>query len=76
MGVGDAVRIRVYGTKNISLGLASVRVEAGRRNDNVSKARKVDRAAFLDDFKSGVIESKAFSHVNQVDRGRAGDDKS
>jgi len=76
MGVGDAVRIRVYGTKNISLGLASVRAEARRRNDNVAKARKVDRAAFLDDFKSGVIESKAFTHVNQVDRGRAGDDKS
>lgn len=27
---------------------------------NISKARKVDKAQFLDDFKSGLIESKAF----------------
>ena len=27
---------------------------------NIRKARKVDKAAILDDFKSGLIESKAF----------------
>lgn len=45
---------------------------------NIRKARKVDKAAFLDDFQSGLIESKAFAHRGQM-RGRAdpdaGDDK-
>lgn len=36
----------------------------------IQKARKVDKAAFLDDFRSGVIESKAFAHRQQA-RGRA-----
>jgi hypothetical protein len=37
---------------------------------NIQKARKVDKAAFLDDFRSGLIESKAFQHRDQM-RGRA-----
>lgn len=37
---------------------------------NIRKARKVDKAQFLDDFKSGLIESKAFVHRGQID-GRA-----
>jgi hypothetical protein len=37
---------------------------------NIRKARKVDKAAFLDDFRSGLIESKAFQHRNQI-QGRA-----
>lgn len=36
---------------------------------NINKARKVDKAQFLDDFKSGLIESKAFQHRDQM-RGR------
>ncbi|CAB9519216.1 TLD domain-containing protein 1 [Seminavis robusta] len=36
----------------------------------IQKARKVDKAAFLDDFRSGIIESKAFAHRQQV-KGRA-----
>lgn len=36
---------------------------------NIRKARKVDKAAFLDDFKSGLLESKAFQHREQM-RGR------
>lgn len=36
---------------------------------NIQKARKVDKAQFLDDFKSGLIESKAFQHREQI-RGR------
>ena len=39
---------------------------------NIDKARKVDKAQFLDDFKSGLIESKAFVHRDQM-RGRDGD---
>ena len=37
----------------------------------IQKARKVDKAQFLDDFKSGLIESKAFAHREQI-RGREG----
>jgi Oxidation resistance protein len=36
---------------------------------NIRKARKVDKAQFLDDFKSGLIESKAFRHRAEI-RGR------
>eukprot|EP00978_Attheya_sp_CCMP212_P047200 scaffold421259_cov45-Attheya_sp.AAC.6 len=39
---------------------------------NIRKARKVDKAQFLDDFQSGLIESKAFQHRDQI-RGRATD---
>jgi len=42
-------------------------------SENIRKARKVDKAQFLDDFKSGLIESKAFAHQEQVS-GRAGAD--
>jgi hypothetical protein len=40
------------------------------KDANIKKARKVDKAAFLDDFRSGIIESKAFQHRQQV-QGRA-----
>ena len=47
------------------------RVKARAIKDaNIKKARKVDKAAFLDDFRSGVIESKAFQHRQQI-QGRA-----
>jgi hypothetical protein len=36
---------------------------------NIRKARKVDKAQFLDDFQSGLIESKAFRHRGEM-RGR------
>uniref|UniRef100_A0A7R9WWF2 Oxidation resistance protein 1 n=2 Tax=Craspedostauros australis TaxID=1486917 RepID=A0A7R9WWF2_9STRA len=39
------------------------------RASNIRKARKVDKAAFLDDLRSGLIESKAFAHREQI-RGR------
>lgn len=41
------------------------------RKAAIQKARKVDKAAFLDDFKSGLIESKAFVHREQI-QGRDG----
>jgi len=75
-GRGDAVRVRVYGIRDVQGGLESRGKEVVRRNDNIRKARKVDRAAFLDDLRSGIVDSKAFAHVRQVDRGRAGDDQS
>jgi hypothetical protein len=36
------------------------------RAAHIDKARKVDKAAFLDDFRSGLIESKAFKHRQEV----------
>ena len=72
----DVLRVQVFGTSEIERGLEGLRLECERRGEAVRKARKVDRAAFLDDFRSGAIGSKAFSHVNQVDEGRVGDDVS
>ena len=74
LGTAEVLRLRVYGTRDVSLGLSSLAEEATRRGEAIMKARKVDRAAFLDDFRSGVLESKAFAHTGQVDKGRAGDD--
>jgi len=37
---------------------------------NLKNSRTVDKAAFMGDLRSGVIESKAFAHLGQVD-GRA-----
>jgi hypothetical protein len=42
------------------------------KDESIQRARKVDKAAFLDDFRSGLIESKAFQHRGQV-QGRGGD---
>jgi hypothetical protein len=36
------------------------------RQANINKARKVDKAAFLDDLRSGFIDSKAFAHRGQI----------
>lgn len=36
------------------------------RQASINKARKVDKAAFLDDFRSGAIDSKAFAHRGQI----------
>merc|ERR1712151_280763 len=33
---------------------------------NIQKARKVDKAQFLDDFNNGTFESKAFKHRAQI----------
>ena len=41
------------------------------RQAAINKARKVDKAAFLDDLRSGVIENKAFAHRDQI-QGRDG----
>jgi hypothetical protein len=41
------------------------------RQAAIQKARKVDKAAFLDDFRTGIIESKAFAHRQQI-QGRDG----
>jgi len=40
------------------------------RDEGIRRARKVDKAQFLDDFRSGAIDSKAFAYKQQID-GRA-----
>ncbi|GMH52117.1 hypothetical protein TrST_g4227 [Triparma strigata] len=72
----EVYRILVLGVSNIEVGMEGVRKERERKGIAVNKARKVDRAQFLDDFRNGTMESKAFAHVSQVDRGRAGEDAS
>ena len=43
------------------------------RNEAIRRSRTVDKAQFLDDFRSGAIDSKAFAYKNQID-GRADQD--
>lgn len=40
------------------------------RDATIRKSRKVDRASFLDDFRSGLIDSKAFKYRDEI-QGRA-----
>lgn len=39
-------------------------------DEAIRRARKVDKAQFLDDFRAGTFDSKAFQHIKQID-GRA-----
>lgn len=43
------------------------------KDEGIRRARKVDKAQFLDDFRSGAVYSKAFQHRQQID-GRADQD--
>jgi hypothetical protein len=56
----------VGGTAVVLEALADRKKSRGVRDAAIQKARKVDKAAFLDDFKSGLIESKAFAHRGQI----------
>jgi hypothetical protein len=58
---GDEVVAEALGARNRQRAITEA---------NLRKARKVDKAAFLDDFRSGMIDSKAFSSRDQI-RGRA-----
>eukprot|EP00568_Trieres_chinensis_P007851 CAMPEP_0183301814 /NCGR_PEP_ID=MMETSP0160_2-20130417/7815_1 /TAXON_ID=2839 ORGANISM="Odontella Sinensis, Strain Grunow 1884" /NCGR_SAMPLE_ID=MMETSP0160_2 /ASSEMBLY_ACC=CAM_ASM_000250 /LENGTH=632 /DNA_ID=CAMNT_0025464501 /DNA_START=39 /DNA_END=1937 /DNA_ORIENTATION=- len=59
----------VGGEDVVSEGLGAQEQHRGLVEANIRKARKVDKAAFLDDFRSGLIESKAFKHREEI-RGR------
>lgn len=59
----------VGGEAAVSEGLGAREKQRDLTAANIKKARKVDKAQFLDDFRSGVIESKAFKHRDQI-RGR------
>ena len=43
------------------------------KDASLKKARQVDKAQFLNDFKSGLIESKAFAHRQQITNRDGGD---
>jgi hypothetical protein len=61
----------VGGDEVVQEALGARRKQRDIRDAAIRKARKVDKAAFLDDFKSGIIESKAFAHRGQI-QGREG----
>jgi len=43
------------------------------KDATIRKAKKVDKAAFLDDFRTGIIDSKQFDYLKQI-QGRAESD--
>ena len=59
----------VGGDEAVASGLGAREAQRAILDANIQKARKVDKAQFLDDFKSGLIESKAFQHRTEA-RGR------
>ena len=61
----------VGGTEVVKESLQARSLSRDIRSAAIQKARKVDKAAFLDDFKTGLIESKAFAHRQQI-QGREG----
>lgn len=61
----------VGGSELVQESLKARKQQREYRQATIQKARKVDKAAFLDDLRSGLIESKAFAHRDQI-RGRQG----
>ena len=57
------------GTEVVQVALGARDRQRDIKDAAIRKARKVDKAAFLDDFRSGLISSKAFAHREQM-RGR------
>ena len=61
----------IGGTDVVKESLKARKASRDVRQAYINKARKVDKAAFLDDLRSGMIENKAFAHLDQV-QGRDG----
>jgi hypothetical protein len=61
----------VGGTEMVMEALGARTKQRDIRQAAINKARKVDKAAFLEDFQSGLLESKAFAHRTQI-QGRDG----
>ncbi|CAJ1928148.1 unnamed protein product [Cylindrotheca closterium] len=61
----------VGGTEVVMEALGARTKHRDIRQAGINKARKVDKAAFLEDFQSGLMDSKAFAHRNQI-QGRDG----
>ena len=60
----------VGGSEVVTAALGERKKARQVKQEAINRSRKVDKAQFLDDLRSGVIESKAFAHRQQVD-GRA-----
>lgn len=54
------------GTETVQEALGARAKQRDIRQAAINKARKVDKAAFLEDFQSGLIDSKAFAHRSQI----------
>lgn len=61
----------VGGTETVTEALGARAQQRDVRQAAINRARKVDKAAFLDDFQSGLLDSKAFAHRSQI-QGRDG----
>lgn len=61
----------VGGTEVVMEALGARAKQRDIRQTAINRARKVDKAAFLEDFQSGLIDSKAFAHRSQI-QGRDG----
>lgn len=67
----DAVEVwGVGGDDVVDAALGQRQKARALREEGIRRARKVDKAQFLDDFRSGLMDSKAFQHRQQM-RGRA-----
>lgn len=64
----------VGGTEVVEHALSARSQARAQKAETIRKCRQVDKAQFLDDLRSGLIESKAFNHRQQVD-GRADPDQ-
>lgn len=61
----------VGGEEAVASALEARTEKRAQKDEAIRKARKVDKAQFLDDFRAGTFDSKAFAHRQQVDgRGR------
>jgi hypothetical protein len=60
----------VGGTEQVQQALEARAKARDVKAEAIRRARKVDKAQFLDDFRSGAISSKAFKHRAEID-GRA-----
>lgn len=60
----------VGGVDAVRGALAARDAKRALKDEAIRRARKVDKAQFLDDFRAGTFDSKAFAHRQQVD-GRA-----
>ena len=60
----------VGGTAATRTALQQRDVARAQAQETIRRARKVDKAQFLDDFRSGTYASKAFQHRQETD-GRA-----
>jgi TLD len=63
----------VGGTALVEKALDARQLARDVRQEGIRRARKVDKAQFLDDFRSGLIDSKLLAHRQQID-GRADQD--